>query len=266
MKKENYLNFDAFRKALYDIKLSERARLVYIHLLQKSSSKGCKNDALYNDVELTKELIAIDLGILTKNDEPSTKLVQRALEELEDEGYIKRFQKYKSKGCPLTIRLNFSKQFLSKNGTKKESSFDKSENKNDSSFSKTESGFVHHYNPSLSSSNPSLNLSNPSLSHLISSEDNKKRFKTECNVDFEEALKSTEENKTVSNDFFNDFKNKVDSNLAGENEDELLDRKNELSSELSKNRVAIGSSTYSRCNLYLNRKFNEVKESVVSVA
>ena len=262
MKKENYLNFDAFRKALYDIKLSERARLVYIHLLQKSSSKGCKDDALYNDVELTKELIAIDLGILTKNDEPSTKLVQRALEELEVEGYIKRFQKYKSKGCPLTIRLNFSKQFLSKNGTKKESSFDKSENKNDSSFTKTESGFVHHYNPSLSSSNPSLNLSNPSLSHLISSEDNKKRFKTECNVDFEEALKSTEEKKTVSNDFFNDFKNKVDSKLVGENGNELLEIKTSISTELMSKTMEIGSSTYNRCSSYLNRKYEEAIASI----
>ena len=114
MEKKNYFNFMAFRKGLYDGKLSERARLVYIHFLQKSSSKGCSDNALYNDIELTKELIAIDLGILTKTGEPSTKLIQRALEELEENGYIKRFQKYKTKGCPLTIRLNFRYDFLNK--------------------------------------------------------------------------------------------------------------------------------------------------------
>ena len=152
MKKENYLNFDAFRKGLYDANLSERARLVYIHLLQKSSNKGCAENALYNEIELTKELIAIDLGILTKANEPSTKLIQRALEELEKHGYITRFQKFKSKGCPLTIRLNFSKQFLYQNRTKN----NKSEDKNDSSFDKSESGFVHHYNPLIIPSNPLL--------------------------------------------------------------------------------------------------------------
>ena len=97
MEKKNYFNFMAFRKGLYDGNLSERARLVYIHLLQKSSSKGCAENALYNDIELTKELIAIDLCILTKTREPSTKLMQRALEELEENGYIKIFQKYKTK-------------------------------------------------------------------------------------------------------------------------------------------------------------------------
>lgn len=165
MEKQNYLNFMALRKALYDGSLSERARLVYIHLLQKSSSKGCKDNALYNDIELTKELIAIDLGILTKNGEPSTKLIQRALEELESNGYIDRFQKYKSKGCPLTIRLNFRKDFLTK-----------SENKKEAKIEESETGFVHHYNPFLSS----LISPNPSLSSLKEKETEEKEMDVVC--------------------------------------------------------------------------------------
>lgn len=179
MEKKNYFNFMAFRKALYDGELSERARLIYIHLLQKSSSKGCDDKALYNDVELTKELIAIDLGILTKSGEPSTKLIQRALEELEEHGYIKRFQKFKSKGCPLTIRLNLSQQFLKQNNTQ----IEESEDENDSGSNKTESGFVHHYNPSLISSNPSQSTTNPSN---ISKEGLKREFETACGVEEED--------------------------------------------------------------------------------
>lgn len=163
MEKKNYFNFLAMRKAMYDGKLSERARLVYIHLLQKSSLKGCAENALYNDVELTKELIAIDLGILTKTGEPSIKLVQRALEELEKNGYIKRFQKYKTKGCPLTIRLNLSQQFLRQNETQ----IDESENKNDSGFDESESENVHHYNPNIIPSNLLQSNTNQFLSEKI---------------------------------------------------------------------------------------------------
>jgi hypothetical protein len=179
MEKKNYFNFTAFRKALYDGELSERARVVYMHLLQKSSNKGCDDKALYNDVELTKELIAIDLGILTKSGEPSTKLIQRVLEELEEHGYIKRFQKFKSKGCPLTIRLNLSQQFLRQNNAQ----IEESEDENDSSSNKTESGFVHHYNPSLIPSNPSQSTTNPSN---LSEEGLKREFETACGVEDEE--------------------------------------------------------------------------------
>jgi len=93
--------------------------------------------------------------------------------------------------------------------------------------------------------------------------DVKMKFKTECNVDFEEALKSTEENRTVSNDFFNDFKNKVDSNLVGDNDNELLDRKAEIIRKLEPMRIEIGSSTYQRCKSYLNRKYQEATASIV---
>lgn len=186
MEKKNYFNFMAFRKGLYDGNLSERARLVYIHLLQKSSSKGCADNALYNDIELTKELIAIDLGILTKTGEPSTKLIQRALEELEENGYIKRFQKYKTKGCPLTIRLNLRYDFLNK----KENEIEESEDKNDSSFDENESGFVHHYNPSLSLSNQYLSNNNPLLIEKCKKVEVKKTF-PKCEI--EQSKSSTVE-------------------------------------------------------------------------
>lgn len=232
MKKEKFFNFDAFRKALYDGKLSERARLVYIHLLQKSSNKGCPINALYNDVELTEPIIAIDLGILTKKGEPSTKLIQRALAELQENDYIKKFQKYKAKGCPLTIRLNFSKKFL----FQKKNDFSKIEDKKESDFSKIESGFVQHYNPSLSFGNPSQSLNNPS-------DVNKE--------DIELVTQATE-----SSDYFNDFKEKVDTELVG-NEDELLTKKVELSTELGKKRIAVGNTVYNRCSSYLRKKYEE---------
>lgn len=187
MEKKNYFNFMAFRKALYDGELSERARLVYIHLLQKSSNKGCADNALYNDVELTKELIAIDLGILTREGEPSVKSIQRALEELEEHGYIKRFQKYKSKGCPLTIRLNFSQQFLRQ-----------SENKKDSTCDESESKFVHHYNPSIIPSNPFQSDNNPSN---ISKDELKMEFETACGVD--EEMETELDEVGISSDDFN---------------------------------------------------------------
>lgn len=228
MEKKNYFNFMAFRKALYDGELSERARLVYIHLLQKSSNKGCADNALYNDVELTKELIAIDLGILTRDGEPSVKSIQRALEELEEHGYIKRFQKYKSKGCPLTIRLNLSQQFLRQ-----------SENKKDSTCDESESKFVHHYNPSIIPSNPSQSDDNP----FNTSEDEIKReFETACGLDdfnwddeikrFKARINKTktkEELKGISIDFnkkMNDF------NFPIELEDELDGIKKAVNSKM----------------------------------
>lgn len=247
MKKENYLNFDAFRKALYDGKLSERARLVYIHLLQKSSSKGCAINSLYHDIELTKELIAIDLGILTKTGEPSIKLIQRALDELQELDYIKKFQKYKSKGCPLTIRLNFSKEFLKQNGT----SFDKTEDENESSFDKSESGFVHHYNPSLNLSNPSLsciNLSNPSL-NLSEAESNANAVE-----DFEESLKAIEEDDTVG-----EAKDLIDQELYNV---KTLQQLSAVGGELRKFISRFNEDNYSELKKYFEGKVKETSSRI----
>ena len=155
MDRKNYFNFLAFRKGLYDIELSERARLIYIHLLQKSSAKGC------NEIELTKAQIASDLGILTKKrDGLALKNVQRSLEELEEHGYLRRWQKYKGENVPLTIKLNFDEGFLRQ---KREESVTNSDI-NEQPGSENPSENVHPYNPFLSSLNPSLSSSNPVLS------------------------------------------------------------------------------------------------------
>lgn len=157
MDKKNYFNFLAFRKGLYDIELSERARLIYIHLLQKSSAKGS------NEIELTKAQIASDLGILTKKrDGLALKNVQRSLEELEEHGYLRRWQKYKGENAPLTIKLNFNDGFLRQ---KREESVTSSDI-NEQPGSENPSENVHPYNPILSSLNPSLSSSNPVLSDL----------------------------------------------------------------------------------------------------
>ena len=154
MDRKNYFNFLAFRKGLYDIELSERARLIYIHLLQKSSAKGS------NEIELTKAQIASDLGILTKRrDGLALKNVQRSLEELEEHGYLRRWQKYKGENVPLTIKLNFDEGLRQK----REESVTNSDI-NEQPGSENPSENVHPYNPFLSFLNPSLSSSNPVLS------------------------------------------------------------------------------------------------------
>lgn len=168
MEKNNYFNFLAFRKCLYDIELSERARVVYMHLLQKSSAKGS------DEIELTKALIASDLGILTKKkDGLAIKNVQRALEELEAMNYIQRWQKYKGESSPLTIKMNLDEAFLRQ---KREENNSKSD-KNEQYDGKKPSENVHHYNHYLSVSNHSLSTSNHSLStsnHSLSQLEDKK--------------------------------------------------------------------------------------------
>ena len=162
MDRKNYFNFLAFRKGLYDIDLSERARLIYIHLLQKSSAKGS------DEVELTKSQIASDLGILTiKKDKLALKNVQRALEELEEHGYLRRWQKFKGEDVPLTIKLNLYEGFLRQ---KREENGTGSDN-NERPGSEKPSENVHPYNPSLSTSNPSLSDTNPNLSDLSAEND-----------------------------------------------------------------------------------------------
>ena len=155
MERQHYFNFQAFRKALYDKELTERARLVYMHLLQKSSAKGC------DEVELTKPQIAADLGILTKDKNGlAVKNVQRSLNELEEQGYLSKWQTYKGEGVPLTIKLNLEEGFLRQKRNENATSSDK----NEPSESEKPSENVHPYNPSLSSFNPSLLNTNPNLS------------------------------------------------------------------------------------------------------
>lgn len=161
MEKKHYFNFPAFRKALYDAELTERARVIYMHLLQKSSAKGS------NEVELTKPQIANDLGILTKNrDALAPKNVQRALGELEAHGYLTKWQRYKGEGVPLTIKLNMNEEFLKQKRIEDAPNADK----NEGTESQEPSENVHPYNHSLSSSNPFISSTNPSLSSSNHSE------------------------------------------------------------------------------------------------
>ena len=164
MGRQHYFNFQAFRKALYDKELTERAKVVYMHLLQKSSAKGS------DEVELTKPQIAADLGILTKDKNGlAVKNVQRSLNELEELGYLSKWQTYKGEGVPLTIKLNLEEGFLRQKRNENATSSDKKE----PSESETPSENVHPYIPSLSSSNPNLSSSNPNLSDLSEKSDMK---------------------------------------------------------------------------------------------
>ena len=82
----------------------------------------------------------------------------------------------------------------------------------------------------------------------------KEQNRTEKNTkeDIELVTQSTEN----TNDYFNDFKEKVDTKLVG-NEDELLQKKVELSTELGKKRIAVGNTVYNRCSSYLRKKYEE---------
>lgn len=107
MNKKSYFNFLAFRAGLYDTELSVNARLIYTHLVQYSSDRG--NCVLF---EITEPQIASKLGMTTSSGGLAVKTVQRALKELEDRNYIKKWQKYKGTGVPLTIQMNFENEFL----------------------------------------------------------------------------------------------------------------------------------------------------------
>ena len=106
MDRKNYFNFPAFRAGLYDVDLSANARLIYVHLVQFSSDKG------NNQFKITEPQIAEKLGLLTREGNLAVKTVQRALKELEDAGYLQKWQKYKGSGVPLNVNMNFESDFL----------------------------------------------------------------------------------------------------------------------------------------------------------
>lgn len=76
------------------------------------------------------------------------------------------------------------------------------------------------------------------------------------------TIEISNENTTSTNEFFEQFTTNVDSRLVGEDEDELLFKRVELSTELSRNRASISSTLYSRCHAYLNRKYEEAVASI----
>ena len=70
------------------------------------------------------------------------------------------------------------------------------------------------------------------------------------------------ETTTTNNNYFEEFTEDVDKELVGEDENELLEKRVELSKNLSRKRIEIGSSLYQRCTSYLNRKYEEAVASM----
>ena len=141
-----------------------------MYLLQKASAKGSN---VFEAATIPQ--MASDLGFLTKD---KTRIapqnVKRALKELEDNGYLTRWQKYKGEGVPLTIKLDFSEAFL----RKKRQYIYISTGKNEEDGSDLGVKNDPHYNPSNlpNPANPSLSSlipSNPPLSSLKECEEEK---------------------------------------------------------------------------------------------
>jgi hypothetical protein len=76
------------------------------------------------------------------------------------------------------------------------------------------------------------------------------------------SIESTNENATSNSNYFEEFTEDVNKRLVGEDEDELLEKRVELSNNLSRKRIGIGSSLYQRCTSYLNRKYEEAVASI----
>ena len=83
--------------------------------------------------------------------------------------------------------------------------------------------------------------------------------KTSIKTSTETSIKTSTETEisTSNNNYFEEFTENVNKRLVGNDENELLEKRVELSSELLRNRIQIGSSIYTRCASYLNRKYEE---------
>lgn len=76
------------------------------------------------------------------------------------------------------------------------------------------------------------------------------------------SIETSNENTTSNSNYFEEFTEDVNKRLVGEDEDELLEKRVELSNNLSRKRIEIGSSLYQRCTSYLNRKYEEAIASI----
>lgn len=76
------------------------------------------------------------------------------------------------------------------------------------------------------------------------------------------SIKTSTETTTTNNNYFEEFSENVNKRLVGNDENELLEKRVELSSELLRNRIKLGSSMYTRCTSYLNRKYEEAVASM----
>lgn len=71
------------------------------------------------------------------------------------------------------------------------------------------------------------------------------------------SIKTSTETTTTNNNYFEEFSENVNKRLVGNDENELLEKRVELSSELLRKRIQLGSTLYTRCTSYLNRKYEE---------
>lgn len=76
------------------------------------------------------------------------------------------------------------------------------------------------------------------------------------------SIETSNENTTSNSNYFEEFTEDVNKRLVGEDEDELLAKRVELSNKLSSKRVELGSRLYQRCTTYLNRKYEEAVASM----
>lgn len=76
------------------------------------------------------------------------------------------------------------------------------------------------------------------------------------------SIETSNENTTSNSNYFEEFTEDVNKRLVGENEDELLAKRVEISNKLSSKRIELGSRLYQRCTTYLNRKYEEAVASM----
>lgn len=76
------------------------------------------------------------------------------------------------------------------------------------------------------------------------------------------SIETSNENTTSNSNYFEEFTEDVNKRLVGEDEDELLAKRVEISNKLSSKRVELGSRLYQRCTTYLNRKYEEAVASM----
>jgi hypothetical protein len=76
------------------------------------------------------------------------------------------------------------------------------------------------------------------------------------------SITTSTKTSTSNNNYFEEFIEDVDKELVGVDENELLEKRVELSNNLSRKRIEIGSSLYQRCTSYLNRKYEEAVASM----
>jgi DNA-binding GntR family transcriptional regulator len=86
--------------------------------------------------------------------------------------------------------------------------------------------------------------------------------KTSTTTSIKTETKMQTETATINNKYFEEFKENVNKRLVGSNENELLERRIELSNELSSKGIQFGQSLQARCASYLKRMYEEAIASM----